>query len=160
MRHTPDYLSMLTYPGVPPHRLDLKQNCVCAIQRNISVEKGLVINARVRSASSFIKVQLINTFESRCIPCINFAFHSNRSSWTVNRRQFPLRPAYATTFNGYQGSTLTRTVLDFRTDPFTHGQLYTALSRVRTRRDTRCLFAETNESQDSANIVFTELLLL
>jgi hypothetical protein len=25
---TPDYLAMLTHPGIPPHRLDLKQNCI------------------------------------------------------------------------------------------------------------------------------------
>ncbi|KAG2076748.1 hypothetical protein BDR04DRAFT_1044228, partial [Suillus decipiens] len=75
---------------------------------------------------------LINTFETLCIPRINFA-HPNRSSWTVNRRQFPLRPAYATTFNGCQGLTLARTVLDLRTDPFAYDQLYIALSRVRMR---------------------------
>ncbi|KAG1793533.1 uncharacterized protein HD556DRAFT_1374539 [Suillus plorans] len=44
----PDYLVMLTHPGVPPHRPDLKQSCICAIQRNISLEKGLVRNAHVR----------------------------------------------------------------------------------------------------------------
>ncbi|KAG1896934.1 ATP-dependent DNA helicase PIF1, partial [Suillus fuscotomentosus] len=64
---------------------------------------------------------------------------------TVSGRQFPLHAAYATTFNACQGLTLARTALDLRTDPFARGQLYTALSRVRTRRDTLCLFAETNE---------------
>ncbi|KAG2071265.1 hypothetical protein BDR04DRAFT_1016461, partial [Suillus decipiens] len=66
------------------------------------------------------------------IPRINFAFYLNHSLWTVNRRNFPLRPADATTFNGCQGLTLARTVLDLRMDPFTHGQLYTPLSRART----------------------------
>jgi hypothetical protein len=153
---------MLTHPGVPPHRVDLKQNCICAIQRNLSVEKGLVRNARVRIVAlhrRFVEVQLINTFKSHCIPRINFTFHPYRSSWTVNRKQFPLRLAYATTFNGCQGLTLARTVLDLRTDPFAHGQLYTALSRVRSRRNTMCLFTEANERQDCANVVFPELLL-
>ncbi|KAG1858989.1 hypothetical protein DFJ58DRAFT_701694 [Suillus subalutaceus] len=123
----PDYLAILTHPGVPPRRLDLKENC---IQRNmISVENGLVRNARVRviialhPSRRFVEVQLellLNAFESHCIPRIDFAFHPNRSSWTVNRRQFPLRPAYATTFNGCQGLTLA--LLDFRTDPSAHGQ--------------------------------------
>ncbi|KAG1784745.1 uncharacterized protein HD556DRAFT_199881 [Suillus plorans] len=73
------------------------------------------------------------TFESYCISRITFSFHPNRSSWTVNPRQFPLRPAYATTFNGCQGLTLARTVHDLQKDLFAHGQLYTALSRVRGR---------------------------
>lgn len=39
------------------------------------------------------------TFESHCIILrINFSFHSNRSLWTVNRRQSPLRPACATMY--------------------------------------------------------------
>ncbi|CAK0857922.1 unnamed protein product, partial [Prorocentrum cordatum] len=48
---------------------------------------------------------------------------------TIVRRQFPLRPAYASTLNGAQGSTLARCVIDLRRSPFTHGHLYVALSR-------------------------------
>ncbi|KAG2069095.1 hypothetical protein BDR04DRAFT_1022412, partial [Suillus decipiens] len=42
------------------------------------------------------------------------------SSWTANRKQFPLRPVYATTFNGSQGLTLEKAVLDLRADSFAH----------------------------------------
>jgi hypothetical protein len=52
------------------------------------------------------------------------------ASWTVHRLQFPLRLAYAMTFNGCQGLTLDKTVLDLCCEVFTHGQLYTALSRI------------------------------
>ncbi|KAJ8589561.1 hypothetical protein M405DRAFT_738385 [Rhizopogon salebrosus TDB-379] len=55
---------------------------------------------------------------------------------------FPLRPAYATTFNGCQGLTLDKTVLDLRCDVFVHGQLYTAHSRIRVRGDSRMLFSD------------------
>ncbi|KIK34596.1 hypothetical protein CY34DRAFT_38960, partial [Suillus luteus UH-Slu-Lm8-n1] len=64
------------------------------------------------------------------LPRITFSFNPARSSWTVNRKQFPLRPAYAMTFNGSQGLMLTWAVVDVRTDSFAHGQLYTALPRV------------------------------
>jgi hypothetical protein len=106
-----------------------------------------------------VEVQLINTFESHCIPRINFMFHPYRSSWMVNRKQLFLQLAYATTFNGCQGLMLARIMLDVRTDSFAHGQLYTALLRVRSRRNTMCLFAEANERQGCANIVFPELQL-
>jgi hypothetical protein len=58
------------------------------------------------------------------------SFQPARCPWTIERRQFPLRLAYATTFNSCQGLTLDRVVLDLRTDVFAHGQLYT---RVRNR---------------------------
>ncbi|KAG1814661.1 helicase [Suillus subaureus] len=62
-------------------------------------------------------------------------------------------------FNGCQGSMPARSVLDLRMDPFVHDQLYTALSRVRTRRDIMYLFAEADKGQGCANIVFPDLLL-
>jgi len=65
---------------------------------------------------------------------IVFAADPQGSSWTVNRRQFPLRAAYATAFNGSQGLTLQRAIINLRSDPF-DGQLYTMLLRVRTRND-------------------------
>ena len=90
---TPEYLALLSHPGVPPHRLDLKVDCICAIQHNLSVEKGLVRNARVRITALhqwFVEVQILNTFEMHCIPCITFPFNPGKSSWMVHRKQFPL----------------------------------------------------------------------
>ena len=74
-------------------------------------------------------------------------------------RGHPLRLAYATTFNSRQGLTLTRAAIDLRIDPFAHGQLYTALSRVRHRDDCFLIFSEENEERDSANVVYKSLLL-
>ncbi|KAG2754954.1 hypothetical protein P692DRAFT_20796367, partial [Suillus brevipes Sb2] len=51
------------------------------------------------------------TEERHCLPRITSAFNPARSSWTVNRKQFSLRPAYATTFNGSQGLTLQKAIL-------------------------------------------------
>ncbi|KAI6021559.1 hypothetical protein PISMIDRAFT_97980 [Pisolithus microcarpus 441] len=153
---------MLHHPGVPPHQLDLKVNAICALQRNLCVDVGLVHNARVRIAAvhrRFVEVQLPNESDTHCIPRISFNFTPPASDWTVTRKQFPLRLAYATTFNGCQGLTLARSVVDLRIDPFAHGQLYTALSRVRRREDTLILFTDSNEEQTCANIVYKKLLL-
>jgi hypothetical protein len=43
-----DYLAMLNEPGMPPHKLQLKVGTICSIIRNLSIEKGLVKNTRVR----------------------------------------------------------------------------------------------------------------
>ena len=70
---------------------------------------------------------------------ITFEFWPHRANWTVQRRQFPLRLAYATTFNSCQGLTLDRVVLDLTIPVLAHGQLYTSLSRVRSAVDIRIL---------------------
>ena len=49
------------------------------------------------------------------------------------RKQYPLRLACAMTVNRSQGQTLDKVCLDLRAPPFSHGQLYVALSRVRKK---------------------------
>ena len=101
------------------------------------------------------------------LPHITFEFQPSFCPWTVSRRQFPLRPAYATTFNSCQGLTLDRAVIDLRYPVFAHGQLYTALSRVRHRDNIRYFRdpLETTTANDdesplfTKNIVYQDLLL-
>lgn len=170
--YNPDFLSLLTHNGVPLHDLELKVGAICSLMRNMSVKKGLVKNARLiieQLHHRFIQVRLINNLTGNisdpiCIPRIRFEFTPSHSSWTVHRVQFPLRLAYATTFHGCVGLTLDKTVLDTRTDVFTHGQLYTSLSRVRNRADTRLLRNEDSQLDEehlhiTANIVYKDLLL-
>ena len=162
-----DYLTMLNEPGVPPHRLCLKVGSICSIMRNLSVEKGLVKNARVRIVQLgryILQVEVLrdrSSVEDRCfyIPRISFDFQPHRTSWTVERRQFPLRLAYATTFNSCQGLTLDKVVLDLTNPVFAHGQLYTSLSRVRRSSDIRLLLAPDNEDCQTVNVVHPQLLL-
>ncbi|KAG1829319.1 hypothetical protein EV424DRAFT_1382147, partial [Suillus variegatus] len=58
---------MLTQPNTPPHRLDLKANAVCAIQRNMSVETGLVRNAQVRTSADSSRFRFL--IPERYIAC-------------------------------------------------------------------------------------------
>ena len=52
-------------------------------------------------------------------------------SYQMTRMQFPIRLAYAMTYNKSQSQTLFKVLLDITTPPFSHGQAYVALSRVR-----------------------------
>ncbi|KAG2753344.1 hypothetical protein P692DRAFT_20722548, partial [Suillus brevipes Sb2] len=59
----------------------------------------------------------------------------------------------------FRQGTLRRAVVDVRTDGFAHGQLYTALSRVRNRRDIRALWSQANEERETANVFCPSLFL-
>lgn len=166
----PDFLSLINQNGIPFHHLRLKVGAICSLMRNMSVQKGLVKNTRLiveQLHHRFVQVRVINNLTGQigdplCIPRIRFDFTPPNCSWSVSRIQFPLRLAYATTFHGCVGLTLDKTVLDTRTDVFTHGQLYTSLSRVRNRAHTRLLH-DTPEPNDNhlhltTNIVYKPLL--
>jgi hypothetical protein len=165
-----DLLSMLHESGVPPHALSLKKDCIASIMRNLCVEKGLVKNVRIQVVnllSNVIEVQLLQQLHTISepvdstfyLPRITFEFKPQRANWTVQRRQFPLRLAYATTFNSCQGLTLDRVVLDLTMPVFAHGQLYTSLSRVRMADDI-CILRDPGETGHStSNVVYHDLLL-
>ncbi|KAJ6038891.1 hypothetical protein N7460_007608 [Penicillium canescens] len=151
-----DLLSVLNEPGIPPHELSLKIGAVASVMRNLSIEKNLVKNVRVQVVNLLPNVVQSPTFY---LPRITFEFRPHRANWTVQRRQFPLRLAYATTFNSCQGLTLDRVVLDLTLPVFAHGQLYTSLSRVRSAVDIRILRDPNDIEQDTINVVYHELLL-
>ena len=59
-------------------------------------------------------------------------FSENEYPFTFSRRQFPIKLAFAMTINEAQGQTFKKIGIDLRRDVFSHGQLYVALSRVRS----------------------------
>lgn len=163
-----DYVSRHPPHGLPPFSLFVKTNAVYRIMRNLSLDRGLVKNARcvvVNVGRRVIVIRLLRDHagprpednEEILIPRISFTYDIPGSGFTLIRRQFPLAPAYATTFNSCQGLTLDRVGVDLTHPVFSHGQLYTALSRIRRREHGLvCL----NRGDDSVlNVVWPEILL-
>ena len=161
-----DYAARHTPPGLPAHALTLKVNGVYRLVRNLSIDRGLVKNTRVVLKSlgrRLITVRVLRGMrdvQSECedvlIPRISFST-SLSSGHTLLRLQFPLAPAYATTFNSCQGLTLDRVAIDLIRPVFSHGQLYTALSRIRHRSHAtvRLPLGQTT----TPNVTYQELLL-
>jgi hypothetical protein len=162
-----DYVARRTPPGLPPHSLVVKTNAVFRLLRNFSVEQHLVKNVRVLVIDvghRIITVKVLHHQSSSIdgveqeyiIPRIDFT-HVLPSGHTLLRRQFPLAPAYSTTIHSCQGLTYDKIGIDLTSPVFTHGQLYTALSRIRHREHAKVRVRE-NECT-TANITFEEILL-
>jgi hypothetical protein len=58
-----------------------------------------------------------------------------RDSVEINRHQLPLAVNFASTAHRVQGDTLDRVLVNMRSPMFAHGQLYTAITRVRVRKN-------------------------
>ena len=135
-----DYITHQTPAGLPDHNLVIKTNCVFCLLHNFSIHRQLVKNMRVivvDLGNRLITVRLTKqndspnspNYKDILIPRITFTHHLH-SGHELLRRQFPLAPAYATTFNSCQGLTLDVVTIDLTHPVFSHGLLYTALSRV------------------------------
>jgi len=87
--------------------------------------------------------------------------------FTMKRRQFPIRVAYAMTINKAQGQSFKRVGIYLPKPVFSHGQLYVALSRSGVASQTKVFVSNQNGVQGAfadrdgiftKNIVYNEVL--
>jgi ATP-dependent DNA helicase PIF1 len=163
---TEEHLASIKTSGVPNAELTLKVGCLAMCMRNLLPQLGIQNGTLVKIlkiSDYVIQVQTLPTEPGvrpvkASIPRILFTMKTG--TLTFFRRQFPLRLAYARTINKMQGATITRLGLDLRNAVFSHGQLYVALSRVKTRNDVKILasFPPHGERITLHNIVYRSLL--
>jgi len=162
-----DFAAKQTPPGLPSHTLTIKTNAIYRLLRNFSLDRGKVKNVRVivtELGNRLITVRLIrnrdgepDTYgEELLIPRISFS-HTLQSGHTLLRRQYPFAPGYATTFNSCQGLNLDAVGADLTYPVFSHGQLYTAVSRIRNH--TNAIVRLRPGELTTLNVTYPELLL-
>ena len=64
------------------------------------------------------------------VPRFMFTSDPDEFPFTLRRRQFPIRPAFAMTIHKSQGQTFSMVGIYLASPVFTHGMLYVAFSRV------------------------------
>ena len=162
-----DYVRYRRPNGMPDYNLTVKVGGIYRLLRNFSIDLGLVKNVRVvviGLGSKLITIRLLRGTQTPetdpgdiLLPRITFK-ERLPSGHTLCRRQFPLAPAYASTFHSCQGLTLDCVGVDLTQEVFTHGQLYTALSRIRRRSDA-IVRLPTLECSTTTNVTYKELLI-
>ena len=162
---TTEVLHHQNFPGVPPHVLTIGVGMVVVLLRNMDHSKHLLNGSRmvvVRIRKNVIIVRhvcdtsKVKKEEEFVIPRIRFSLSVGGIDAKVIRMQFPVRPAFAITIHKSQACTLGRTVVDLRSGVFDHGQLYVALSRVRSPNDLLLLI---NPDQLHIKNIVHEILL-
>jgi hypothetical protein len=166
----PEFLRSLNPSGYPLGELALKIGCPMILLRNIDVSNGLCNGTRMtllRASQSILEVRIMggdHDGKIAFIPRITMTPSQSNAefTFTLRRTQFPVRLAFAMTINKAQGQSVKYVGLDLRSDVFSHGQLYVALSRVTTRSGLKfCLADGVHRSNDSniKNCVYKEVLL-
>ena len=76
-----NYFTLLSEPGVPPHKLYLKVGAICSVMRNLCTKKGLVKNVRVRVAVFYRHIVRVEFLRDQSIPIDDRFFYLPRISF-------------------------------------------------------------------------------
>ncbi|XP_058189334.1 uncharacterized protein LOC131306920 [Rhododendron vialii] len=164
-----DFIHSICPPGMPTHRLVLKENCLVMMLRNLNPSKGLCNGMRLicrKLHKQVIMAEIVvgeHQGDIVFIPCISLQL-TNAKLYPVQFTgcQFPIWLCFAMTINKAQGQTLDIVGVNLPESVFSHGQLYVALSRARAASKIKVIL---NGSYDgnrittsTTNIVYHEIL--
>ena len=171
--HFPEeFLHSLTPSGMPLHATRVKEGSVIVLLRNITLNGNLCNGTRlivkkilqhslvcallddVKTAAQAVQLK---PERDVIIPRIRLHPSDNDLPFVMERLQLPIRLAYAMTINKAQGQTFDKVGILLTRPVFTHGQLYVAFSRVRSKKNI-VVQLPPEAGGITANIAFKEIL--
>ncbi|XP_050878203.1 uncharacterized protein LOC127082025 [Lathyrus oleraceus] len=161
---TPEFLNTLTTSGLPNHKIKLKIGTPIMLLRNIDQPEGLYNGTRLivtRLTNHFIEAKIIsgkNIGGVIYIPRMDMTPTQSPWPFKMTRRQFPITICYAMTINKSQGRSLDYVGLYLPRSVFSHGQLYVAISRVKSKKGLKILIHDKDNHplNSTINVVFKE----
>ena len=158
-----EYLNTIVVSGMPLHRTILKIGAPILLLRNLDPPGGLCNGTRLIITALGERVIegkiLTGTHAGKAAFIPRISLDTSASSglpFTLRRRQFPIRLAFAMTINKSQGQSLKVVGVHLVNPVFAHGQLYVAISRA---TDCRQIYISlpTNANLITDNIVYSEV---
>ncbi|XP_054274451.1 uncharacterized protein LOC128994153 [Macrosteles quadrilineatus] len=157
-----EFLNSIEISDLPPHELRLKNNVVIMLLRNLDVTEGLCNGTRLivtELCPNIIKAKIITGSHSGRdvhIPRVTLDSSKCQLGCSLQRHQFPVRPAFAMTIHKSQGQTFQSVGVVLNNPVFMHGMLYVAFSRVRTRNSLKVVLPS-RDRKLTKNVVWMEI---
>ncbi|XP_028752703.1 uncharacterized protein LOC114712351 [Neltuma alba] len=163
--YTTEFLNSITCSGMPPHKLHLKVGAPIMLLRNIDQASGLCNGTRLlisHLGQSVIEAITLNGSKPNQKVLIHrMDMNPSESRWPfkMQRRQFPIMLSFAMTINKSQGQSLRHVGLYLPKPVFSHGQLYVALSRVKSMDGLRIVVDDKDGclKRTTTNVVYKEI---
>ncbi|GAU49007.1 hypothetical protein TSUD_284940 [Trifolium subterraneum] len=142
---TPEFLASLRTSGLPNHSIKLKVGTPIMLMRNLNQYSGLCNGTRMivtKHAQHVLEAKVIGgKYHGNIIFLPRIDMSPSQSPWPfkLNRRQFPVIVSFAMTINKSQGQSLDYVGIYLPRSVFSHGQIYVAVSRVKSKQGIKIL---------------------